>query len=303
MNEILGHLRAALDFPLFTFGESAVTFAALLKLIVWTILVFVVERLLRQRALARILAHTPLPPGSQFGVARIFGYLFIAIGLYLGLQFAGIDVGSLALFAGAVGVGIGFGLQNIVSNFVSGIIILVERPINLGDRVEVGESAGRVTKISLRSTAIVTNDNITIIVPNSDFITSQVINWSYGDPKVRLRLPVGVAYGSDVAKLRTVLTEAALAHEGVLRDPAPDLLFSGFGESSLDFELAVWTVAMAGRPRRLRSDLNFAIERVLRENGIEIPFPQRDVHVRSGTLQVRPEHPAPPASGESGGAG
>ncbi len=291
MNEITDFLNRVLEFPLFDFGKSVVTVAALLKLIAWTIAVFLFERILRQRALSRLLARTPLPPGSQFGIARIFGYAFIVIGLYLGLQFAGIDIGSLAILAGAVGVGVGFGLQNIVSNFVSGIIILVERPINLGDRVEVGSTAGDVKKISLRSTTVVTNDNISIIVPNSDFITTQVINWSYGDPKVRLRIPFGVAYGSDVGRLRTLMPEVALAHPKVLPEPKPEVLFIEFGDSSLNFELSIWTSVVHVRPRKLTSDLNFAIERALREHGFEIPFPQRDLHVRSGSLAVRMERP------------
>jgi len=290
--EILALLQQILDFPLFRFGGGDVTVSALLKLIAWVIAVFLLERVLRKRAITHILARTPLPPGSQFGIARIFGYGFIALGLYLGLQFAGIEIGSLAIIAGAVGVGLGFGLQNIVSNFISGIIILVERPISLGDRVEVGGTAGDVAKISLRSTTVVTNDNISIIVPNSEFISSQVINWSHGDPKVRLCIPFGVAYGSDVARLRVLMPKIALEHPKVLQQPAPELFFRGFGDSSLDFELGVWTAATTIRPRKLTSDLNYAIEAALKANGFEIPFPQRDLHVRSGSLAVKLEPPA-----------
>jgi small-conductance mechanosensitive channel len=289
MTEFLALLERVLSYPLFRFGSGDVTVAALLKLVAWVGAVVILERILRQRALTRLLARTPLPPGSQFGIARIFGYAFLTLGIYLGLQFAGIDVGSLAIIAGAIGVGIGFGLQNIVSNFVSGIIILIERPISLGDRVEVGGTAGDVAKISLRSTTVVTNDNISIIVPNSEFITSQVVNWSHGDPKVRMRIPFGVAYGSDVAKLKTIMPGVGAGHPRILTEPAPELLFVGFGESSLDFELSVWTSAMAVRPRKLVSDLNFAIERTLRDHGFEIPFPQRDLHVRSGAIAVRME--------------
>lgn len=294
MTEFAALLQEILAYPLFRFGAGDVTTGALLKLIAWVIVVFLIEGILRKRAITRILARTPLPPGSQFGIARIFGYGFIALGLYLGLQFAGIDIGSLAILAGAVGVGLGFGLQNIVSNFISGIIILVERPINLGDRVEVGGTAGDVVKISLRSTTVVTNDNISIIVPNSEFITSQVINWSHGDPKVRLHIAFGVAYGSDVARLRELMPQIALQHPKVLPSPPPELFFRGFGESSLDFELGVWTSALTIRPRKLISDLNYAIEAALNANGFEIPFPQRDLHVRSGSLAVKLEKPAEP---------
>ena len=204
----------------------------------------------------------------------------------------GVNLSSLAVIAGAIGVGIGFGLQNIVNNFVSGIIILAERPITIGDRIEVGNVAGQVTRISLRSTTVVTNDNISIIVPNSDFISSAVTNWSHGDPRVRMRLAVGVAYGTDTEKLREGLIEVAKNNPKVLTEPAPTVFFIGFGESSLDFELAVWTADMTAKPRRFRSELFFAIEKKLREMKIEIPFPQRDFHLRSGEFKLA--SPAPP---------
>lgn len=274
-------LDQILQFPLLHLGGGELTVLNLLKLVAWLLAVVLIERGLRKWVLALLLVRTQLQPASQFAIARIFGYSFIAFGSYLGLQFAGIDLSSLALLAGAIGVGLGFGLQNIISNFVSGIIILVERPITLGDRVEVGGVEGRVTKISLRSTTVVTNDNITIIVPNSDFITSRVTNWSHGDPKVRFRIPVGVAYGTDPEMLRKLLVGVARQHPLVLAAPEPELRFTGFGESSLDFQLLVWTQELSHRPGRLRSDLYFAIEAALRANKIEIPFPQRDVHIRT----------------------
>jgi len=287
MDEIIEFLQRILHFPLGRIGNSEIQVLNLIKLAVFLVLLVVGERVFRRVVVGPLLGRTQLQPSSQFAIGRVFGYLLFGLGGYIALTFSGFDVSSFAILAGAVGVGIGFGLQNVVSNFVSGLIILVERPIALGDRVEVGQTAGTVTKISLRSTVIVTNDNISIIVPNSQFIENPVTNWSHGDSKVRIRVSVGVAYGSDVEKLRRVLVEIAVAHPEVLRDPLPQLFFVGFGESSLDFELGVWTSTMARRPSVLRSDLNYAIERCLRENGIEIPFPQRDLHVRSGTLDVR----------------
>lgn len=183
-----------------------------------------------------------------------------------------LDLSSLAVIVGGLGIGIGFGLQNIVSNFVSGLIILAERPIAIGHRVEVGGVAGQITKISLRSTIVVTNDNITIIVPNSNFITNPVTNWSYGDSKVRLRLPVGVAYGSDVEKLKRLLLEMAAENPAVLKEPAPPVRFLEFGDSALNFELAVWTIDMARSPTRFRSELFFAVERKLRETTSKFHF-------------------------------
>ena len=280
-------------YPLMKLGTTDVTLVSLFKFACIIVLVFVGERLVRRFFVRRLLHHTHFHPSMQYGIAKIGGYIFIAIGFYIALKLVGIDLSSLAVVAGAIGVGLGFGLQNIISNFVSGLIILAERPIAISDRVEMGGVAGLVTKISLRSTTIVTNDNITIIVPNSDFITNKVTNWSYGDPKVRIRVPVGVAYGTDIERLRRVLLEVAAEHPMVLREPAPEIFFSGFGDSSLNFELGVWTAEMTSKPRRFRSDLNFAIERKLRENGIEIPFPQRDLHLRSGGFSLQPPGAAP----------
>ncbi len=235
----------------------------------------------------RFLSTSGLDRALQYTIAQIVGYLILIIAAALVFQNAGIDLSALAVFAGAVGVGIGLGLQDITRNFISGLVILLERPIRIGDRVEVDKVAGQVQRIRARSTTVVTNDNIAMIVPNSLFVTSTVTNWSHDDPRVRFRIPVGVAYGSDLDKVRAVLLAAAAADEHALKSPEPTVFFNGFGESSLDFELAVWSEEMSYRPRRFRSDLNFAIERGLREAGIEIPFPQRDVHVRSNVSDPR----------------
>ena len=291
MNETLklwwSKLESILDYELMRMGDKQLTLKAILMLLLLLALVLIIERYFRRALRKHVLARTHLEPDLQYAISRFVGYCFITIGFFVALIQVGLDLSSLAVIAGAVGIGIGFGLQNVVSNFVCGLVILAERPIAMGHRVEVGGVAGRITRINLRSTTVVTNDNITIIVPNSDFITHSVTNWSHGDPKVRLRLPVGVAYGSDVESLRRVLLEVAAENPSVLKEPSPDVRFLGFGDSSLDFELAVWTIDMSHRPTRFRSDLYFAIERKLRENNIEIPFPQRDLHIRSGELPVR----------------
>jgi small-conductance mechanosensitive channel len=234
----------------------------------------------------RFLVNSGLDRSLQYAIAQLVSNLVLIVGIFIVLENTGIHLGALTVFAGAVGVGVGFGLQNITSNFISGLVILAERPITIGDRVEVAGVIGQVQKINARSTVVVTNDNIATIVPNTKFIDSPVTNWTYGDPRVRFRLPVGVAYGSDVEKVRDTLVAAARANSQALSDPAPSVFFVGFGESSLNFELVVWSDEMSHRPRRFRSDLNFAIEKNLREAGIEIPFPQRDLRIRSGVLKV-----------------
>ena len=264
------------------FGADTVTIGGILLLVFLFASVIIVERILQRLLIRRFLSKTRLQPSLQYGLSRIFGYTLIAIGFYVAFQAVGLDLSSLAIVAASVGVGVGFGLQNIINNFVSGIIILAERPISIGDRIDVAGVAGRVTKIQLRSTTVVTNDNITMIVPNADFISNTVTNWSHGDPKVRIRVPIGVAYGSDLKLLQRLLLEAAEEHPKALRDPSPVVLFTEFGDSSLNFELGVWTQEMTATPIHFTSQMNFIIEQKLRENDIEIPFPQRDLHVRSG---------------------
>ena len=267
------------------FGAGTVTIGGILMLIVLFALVVMAERLLQRLIIRRFLSKTRLQSSLQYGLSRIFGYLLMAIGFYIAFQIAGFDLSSLAIVAASLGVGVGFGLQNIINNFVSGIIILAERPISIGDRIDVAGVAGRVTKIQLRSTTVVTNDNITMIVPNADFISNTVTNWSHGDPKVRIRVPVGVAYGTDLKLLEDLLLEAAVEHPKALSDPSPLVMFNEFGDSSLNFELAVWTEEMTATPIHFTSQMNFIIEKKLRDNDIEIPFPQRDLHVRSGLSQ------------------
>jgi small-conductance mechanosensitive channel len=235
----------------------------------------------------RFLVNSGLDRSLQYAIAQIVSNLVLVVGIFVVLENTGIHLGALTVFAGAVGVGVGFGLQNIASNFISGLVILAERPITIGDRVEVAGLAGQVELIRARSTVIRTNDNIAMIVPNTKFIDSPVTNWTYGDPRVRFRIPVGVAYGSDVNKVREALIAAGQSHPHVLHDPAPSVFLKQFGESAIDFELVVWSSEMSHRPSRFRSDLNFAIEEKFREAGIEIPFPQRDLHIRSGALPAR----------------
>jgi small-conductance mechanosensitive channel len=234
----------------------------------------------------RLLAQSGLDRSLQHAIAQIAGYVVLVIGIFIVLDNAGIHLGALTVFAGAVGVGVGFGLQNIASNFISGLVILAERPITIGDRVEVAGITGQVHQIRARSTVIRTNDNIMMIVPNTKFIDSPVTNWTYGDPRVRFRIPVGVAYGSDIGKVREALLAAGRENPNTLNDPAPSVFLEKFGDNSIDFQLVVWSSEMSARPSRYRSDLNFAIEQKFREAGIEIAFPQRDLHIRDGVLKV-----------------
>src|SRR5438477_6137245 len=235
----------------------------------------------------RFLVHSGLDRALQYAIAQIIANVVLVVGVLIVLENTGIHLGALAVFAGAVGVGVGFGLQNIASNFISGLVILAERPITIGDRVEVAGVAGQVQQIRARSTVILTNDNIAMIVPNTKFIDSPVTNWTYGDPRVRFRLPVGVAYGSDVNKVREALIAAASENSATLSDPEPTAYLEKFGNSTIDFELIAWTQEMSYKPRRFKSDLNYLIYKHLTAVGIEIPNPQRDLHIRDGVIKVK----------------
>jgi len=287
LQEFLVQLRAWLDIPLLPVGSTRFTLWMLLYLLVLIALLVYVTGKLKTWMVERLLARTRIDIGVRQAVGSIFRYVIVAIGFMIILQTAGINLSALTVLAGAFGIGVGFGLQNITNNFVSGLIILFERPIKVGDRIDVGNVTGDVVKISPRATTIVTNDNIAIIVPNSEFISSQVINWSYTNRDVRLNFPVGVAYHSDPELVRKALLEVAADHPGVLKERNADVLLQEFGDSSLNFILRVWTRDYTTTPGVLRSELNYAICKKFKEHGIEIPFPQRDLHVRSGVVEVK----------------
>ena len=241
-------------------------------------------RWFRNEVLPGLVAKSRFDHGAKEAIVTISGYVGMILAAIIGLSLAGFSFTNLAIIAGALSVGIGFGLQNIVNNFISGIILLFERPIRTGDWIIVGSTEGYVRKISIRSTQIETFDRADVIVPNSELISNQVTNWVLHDPWGRVTVPVGVAYGSDVEKVRELLLQVATEHPLVITNnhkvSPPKVLFRGFGDSSLNFELRCFILSIDRRLDTL-SDLNFAINRVLEEAGISIPFPQRDLHLRS----------------------
>jgi len=276
-----------LQYPVFPLGKEDVTLASLLYLVISLILLFYLSAKFRNLLQNKILARYNIDIGVRQAISTIIRYIILVVGLVVIIQSAGIDLSFLAILAGALGVGIGFGLQNITNNFVSGLVILFERPVKVGDRIELtnpsGETiSGDVINISARASTILTNDNIAVIVPNSNLISSTVINWSYNDRKVRFRFPVGVHYKEDPEKIRKLLIEVAMENDGVLKTPPPDVQFFEFGDSSLNFLLRVWTIKYIHRPGYLKSLINFAIHKKFKEHNIEIPYPQRDLHLRSG---------------------
>ena len=287
---LFGSLRKdflkAMSRPYFNIGDLPITPVFLIKTFIFFFFLRLVSGMSRRIMERRILVRTSLNAGQQYAFAQITSYLVFLFGLLIGLQWAGVNMSSLVILGGAIGIGVGFGLQNIANNFVSGLILLLERPIQVGDRVEVGDTNGDVVKIAGRSTWIRTNDNVVMIIPNSEFINSHVTNWTANDRQVRFSIPLGVSYGSNPEVVRNVLMEVAEKHPDVLTIPPPEVLFTGFGDSSLDFELRVWTITRVQYPRILSSEIYFMIFRAFKEHGIEIPFPQRDLHVRSVSVPI-----------------
>ena len=260
----------------FTFGRITVSVSSLMVgLLVFAVTIFVARS--ASALLDRRLANRPhIDPGLRYTIARLLKYVVIVVGLLLGLKQAfAVDLTSIAVLFTALSVGIGFGLQYIAADIASGFILLFERPIRIGDRVTIGEDEGDVQSINLRTTIVLTNDRVAIIVPNSKLVSDRVVNWSYGDPRARIAIPIGVAYNADIQLVTDTLIEATKEVPSVLSDPAPRVQFLNFGEYSLDFRLLVWT----NQPRRhvqLRSDLNYRIAQLFRERSITIPYPTRE---------------------------
>ncbi|MEJ2060021.1 MAG: mechanosensitive ion channel [Gammaproteobacteria bacterium] len=283
----------------FTVGTLQVVPVQLLWAVIAFAIISAATRLIKSRLLPEWLHRTRLDRGAREAVTTITGYIGIALAALIALSLAGFGLGKLALIAGALSVGIGFGLQNIVNNFVSGLILLFERPIRTGDWIVTGETEGHVKRISIRSTQIQTFDRADVIVPNSELISAKVTNWMLYDRQGRVRVPVGVAYGSDTQKVKEVLLEVAHNHPDVIKGsplvPEPRVLFLNFGDSSLNFELRCFVREIDDRLSVL-SDLNFAVDAAFRREGIEIPFPQRDIHVRNWP----PGSPPPPAPDDAG---
>jgi potassium efflux system protein len=261
------------------FGETRISLEAVIKLIVVFGTGMVLTRWFQKLLRTTVLPRTRLDLGGQTALVTGVGYVGLTLAALIAVSAAGLNLSSLAVVAGALSVGIGFGLQTIVSNFVSGIILLIERPIKEGDWIEVSGYSGVVRKIAVRSTRIETFDQHDVIVPNSDLIAGTVKNMTLSSKTGRLVIPVGIAYGSDLEATRRIMLDAAANNQMVMRQPAPAVMFIGLGESSLDFELRCY-LHEVGAGVSARSEILFEIYNELGKAGIEIPFPQRDIHLR-----------------------
>jgi small-conductance mechanosensitive channel len=263
------------------FGSVEVSVASLIGSVALLIVTVIFSRRLGALLERRIAKRAYIDPGLRYTMVRMARYFLIIVGVLLALQLGfNINLTSLAVVFTALSVGIGFGLQYIAADIASGFILLFERPIRVGDRITIGEDEGDVQSINLRTTLVMTNDRIAIIVPNSRLVSQRVINWSYGDPRARIAIPINVATTTDVNLVSETLLQAAADVENVLTDPPPKVQFLRFGDYSLDFRLLVWT-RRPNRHPQIKSDINYRIERLFRERGIEIPFPTQQFLFRS----------------------
>ncbi|MEZ5426369.1 MAG: mechanosensitive ion channel [Pyrinomonadaceae bacterium] len=261
-------------------GSLKISLADLLAFALTVWLAFALSRLIRFILNEDVYPRVKLAEGIPYAISTVLHYSILLVGFLMAIAAFGIDLGKFTILAGAFGVGLGFGLQNIVNNFVSGLILLFERPVKVGDVLQLGDVQGDLNRIGLRASVLRTLEGSEIIVPNGHLISEEVVNWTFSDRQRRIEINVGVAYGNDPEHVIEVLTKVALEHPDVLKEPVPRTLFIGFGDSSLDFQLRAWTT-VASRWMNVHSDLAIGMHKALKEAGIEIPFPQRDLHIKT----------------------
>jgi potassium efflux system protein len=268
----------------FTVGRIEVSVTSLALGLIVFLVALLIARFVSSLIQRRIASRANLDPGIRYTIARLANYFLITIGVLAALKQAfGLDLTSIAVVFTALSVGIGFGLQYIAADIASGFILLFERPIRVGDRITIGDDEGDVQSIRLRTTIVYTNDRIAIIVPNSKLVSQSVINWSYGDARARISIPVGVASDSDIEVVKETLLAAAEGVDRVLEDPSPNVQFLKFGDFSLDFRLLVWTREPNRHPQ-IRSDLNYRIAKLFQARGIELGRPVQEWRLAKSPL-------------------
>jgi small-conductance mechanosensitive channel len=265
----------------FTFGRITVSISSVIIGLIVVILTILIARWSSALIERRIANRRHIDPGLRYTICRLVKYVIITVGILVALKQAfAIDLTSIAVIFTALSVGIGFGLQYIAADIASGFILLFERPIRIGDRITIGEDEGDVQSINLRTTIVTTNDRIAIIVPNSKLVTQNVVNWSYGDPRARIAIPVSVGDDSDVDLVTDTLVQAGKDVQNVLMEPQPQVQFLKFGEYSLDFRLLVWT-NLPRRHMQIRSDINYRIAQLFRDRAIKLATPTQELRLKN----------------------
>lgn len=278
----LPDVLAALDAMAMQLGKTRISVLAVLKLILALALLWLLAMWLGRLIEQRISRSTYVNPGMQVALIKLSKFGLLVLAFLLALNAVGIDLTALAVFGGALGVGLGFGLQRIASNFISGFIVLFDRSIRPGDVISVGQSFGWVQALHARYVVIKDRDGVERLIPNESLIVNEVINWSYSDRNVRLKIPVSISYDNDPERAMDLLLQAARANERVLDEPPPAARLMAFGDNGIQLELRVWLADPEAGLATVRSDINRAIWRLFKEAGIVIPYPQRDLHIRSG---------------------
>jgi small-conductance mechanosensitive channel len=281
-----GYLQRVLSFPLMQVGQTPISIWLLIEAAIILIAFIYLTRLLQAYLDYKVYPTIGVEPGLAYALNTFIKYFGFAVGIVFAFNFVGFDLRMFMVFAGAAGIGIGFGLQSMAANIISGFSIVFGRKIRKDDWIQVGDTRGVVTDIYMRASKVRNRDNIEYLIPNSDFMTQTTINYTLSSPLIRIHIPVGVSYDADPEKVRQILLEAARANPNVNRRRKPEVFFDAFGDSSINFDLLIWMDLRKIGEKRLRSELYYTIFEELKKAGIEIPFPQRDLHIRSGQLAI-----------------
>ncbi len=279
-------LQMVANYPLVALGPAVISIAVVLKSIFIFWVLFIIASRVTAFLQERLASTTDIDPSLSFALTRFLKFFLFTLGVLITLDTVGVKLSTLTIFGGALGLGLGFGLQNIANNLVSGIILLIDRSIKQGDVITVGDSYGWVVKLGARYIVVRTRDGVEKLIPNANLIASEITNWSHSDRAVRLHVKVGVSYKADPFQVRDLLLHVADNHERVLKYPQPNVLFVGFGESAMDFELRLWINDPQEGVENVRSAMRFEIWKVFKEHGIQIPYPQRELHIKGGATPI-----------------
>jgi small-conductance mechanosensitive channel len=279
-----------------TLGNQNVSIVVLLRATVIVMLFWLAATLIRDYCEFRIYPQLNIDPGVANAINTFTVYSIVAIGVLASVEAVGLGMGTVTLFAGAFGIGLGMGLQSMANNLTSGLTLIFTRALRKGDVVTTGDTLGIIQEVGIRATRMKTPDAIEYLVPNSEFVDGKLVNWTRSDPYTRVHVPIGVSYDAAPEVVRRIMQEVAASTPNVQPAPPPEVRFANLGDSSLNFELLLWINVKEVQPERVRSDLYFALFRALKEAGIEIPFPQRDIHIRSSEVFIPVQGDCPKAS-------
>jgi len=289
---VLPVLEQIWNYKLFTVSDTAITVSQIVIALLVLVFGILLARIIARRVGQKILPRLKVESGPAAAIQTILYYILLTASVVMALQIAGVPLTIFTIFGGALALGIGFGSQNLISNFISGLLVMIERPIRIGDRISIGGDTGNVIKIGARATHILSYHGSTFIVPNSTLLENTITNWNLPDRAIRSIVAVGVAYGSDTAKVRTILEQAIRDHDRILQAQENRVLFCDFGDSALAFEVHFWTHPRSTLDKNsIESDMRFSIDALCRANGITIAFPQLDVHldaVRPVDIRMQP---------------